>query len=193
MGRSYLDPLPATMTDALSSRSCLLIAATLLCAGLSGCAGWSQGITRDTFKPYTPEVVQGNFVSREQLQALRTGMPRAQVRDILGTPLVTSLFHADRWDYAFSIRRLGIAPQSYKMTVHFQGDQLSRIEHDELPSESEFVGLLARQRPSGTLPSLQATPQELQRAAPAKPAADASPALPEPLPSRYPPLEAPVR
>lgn len=181
------------MSDALFPRSCRLLAATLLCAGLSACAGWGQGITSDTFKPYVPEVVQGNFVSREQLQALRTGMPRAQVRDILGTPLVTSLFHADRWDYAFSIRRQGVAPQNYKMTVHFQGDQLSRIEHDELPSESEFAGLLARQRQSGTVPTLQATPQELQRIAPDKPAASPSTALPEPLPSRYPPLEAPSR
>lgn len=182
------------MTDALSSRSCrLLFAATLLCAGLAGCAGWSQSITSDTFKPYVPEVVQGNFVSREQLQALRTGMPRAQVRDILGTPLVSSLFHADRWDYAFSIRRQGLPPQSYRMTVHFQGEQLSRIEHDELPSESEFVGLLARKSTARALPVLQATPQDLQRLAPAKPAPAASAQLPEPLPSRYPPLEAPAR
>ena len=181
------------MTDAPLSRSCLLLAATVLCAGLSACAVWGEGFSSDSFKPYIPEVVQGNFVSREQLQALRTGMPRAQVRDILGTPLVTSLFHADRWDYAFSIRRQGTPAQSYKMTVHFQGDQLTRIDHDELPSESEFVGLLARKSTPAAPPSLQATPQELQRAAPARPAASPSTALPEPLPSRYPPLEAPAR
>ena len=30
-----------------------------------------------------------------------------QVRDILGSPLLTDIFHSDRWDYVFSIRRPG--------------------------------------------------------------------------------------
>jgi outer membrane protein assembly factor BamE len=47
-------------------------------------------------------VVQGNFVSREQVEFLKPGMTRQQVRDVLGTPLVASLFHADRWDYVFT-------------------------------------------------------------------------------------------
>ena len=51
--------------------------------GVSACSSW--------ITPYRAEVVQGNFVSREQVQALRIGMPRQAVRDILGTPLVTSL------------------------------------------------------------------------------------------------------
>ena len=52
--------------------------------------------------------MQGNFVSKEQVEALRPGMSRQQVRDILGTPLVTSVFHADRWDYVFTIKRQGV-------------------------------------------------------------------------------------
>jgi outer membrane protein assembly factor BamE len=56
--------------------------------------------------PYKVDVVQGNFISREQVEALQAGMGRQQVRDILGTPLITSLFHADRWDM-FSLQRPG--------------------------------------------------------------------------------------
>jgi outer membrane protein assembly factor BamE (lipoprotein component of BamABCDE complex) len=83
---------------------------------------------------YKPEVVQGNFVSREQVQALRAGMPRQAVRDVLGTPLVTSLFHSDRWDYAFTIRRQGSEPQQRRFSVFFKGDALDRIEGDPLPN-----------------------------------------------------------
>ncbi len=36
-------------------------------------------------------------------------MTRAQVRDILGSPLLTDIFHGDRWDYVFTIRRQGTA------------------------------------------------------------------------------------
>ncbi len=67
------------------------VVAAAVCAGtlmLTACSS--------LVNPYRPEVVQGNFVSREQVQALRPGMPRQTVRDILGTPLVTSLFHSDR-------------------------------------------------------------------------------------------------
>ena len=38
---------------------------------------------------------------------VKPGMTRAQVRDILGSPLLTDVFHADRWDYVFTIRRQG--------------------------------------------------------------------------------------
>ena len=52
-----------------------------LCTSLIGCGNFSGNFSRDSFKPYVPEVVQGNFVSREQVDALQPGMSRQQVRD----------------------------------------------------------------------------------------------------------------
>jgi outer membrane protein assembly factor BamE len=52
--------------------------------------------------PYKVDVIQGNFVSKEQVEQLRPGMTRDQVKATLGTPLMASLFHADRWDYVFT-------------------------------------------------------------------------------------------
>jgi len=46
--------------------------------------------------PYKVDVIQGNFVSREQVEQLQAGMTRDQVKGLLGTPLMASLFHADR-------------------------------------------------------------------------------------------------
>jgi len=59
--------------------------------------------------PYRIDIVQGNVVTKEQIAAVKTGMSRSQVRDLLGTPLLADPFHAERWDYLFSIRRPGLA------------------------------------------------------------------------------------
>lgn len=138
--------------------------------------------------PYKVDVVQGNFVSREQVEALQPGMLRQQVRDILGSPLITSLFHADRWDYVFTIKRPGISTQTRKLTIYFQGDIFDRSEGDAMPSESEFVSTLDAQKSKRTVPTLEATPAQLARF-PVRPQ-DAAPSEPAPaLPSSYPPLE----
>ena len=57
--------------------------------------------------PYRIDVAQGNVVTKEQLARVSPGMSRLQVRDILGSPLLTDPFHADRWDYVFTIKRPG--------------------------------------------------------------------------------------
>lgn len=165
--------------------------ALLVLAGLSGCS-LTQGLHSDSFKPYVPEVVQGNFVSREQRQYLRPGMTRAQVRDVLGTPLVTSLFHADRWDYAFTIRRMGVPKQQFRLTLQFRNDLLSSIEGDELPSEAEFVQRLSRPAPAANVPALEASEEQLNKF-PARKAEPAKPLPSAPLPATYPPLESAPR
>ena len=96
--------------------------------------------------PYKVDVVQGNFVSKEQVEALKPGMSRQQVRDILGTPLLTSVFHADRWDYVFTLKRQGVTAQARKLTVFFKGDVLERFEGDAMPTEAEFVATLDNKR-----------------------------------------------
>ncbi|HRI69290.1 MAG TPA: outer membrane protein assembly factor BamE, partial [Polyangium sp.] len=106
------------------SRACFAVLAASA-AAMSGCSSvdsLSRGIT-DSITPYRVEVVQGNFVSREQVEALRTGMTRQQVREVLGSPLLTSVFHADRWDYVFILKRQGVEPQARKLAVYFKGEK----------------------------------------------------------------------
>lgn len=170
----------------------------LVLLGLVGCGSLDNASRRVTgvVQPYQPPVVQGNFVSREQVNFLRPGISREQVRDILGTPLVTSVFHADRWDYAFTLRRQGAQPQAYRLSVFFKDDRLERIEGDALPTEAEFADAVDTRPPPKAPPRLQATEAELQRfAAPARaasaPVAPAAPVGPAGVsaPGRYPPLE----
>ena len=165
-------------------------------AALSGCSSvdLSGRELVESFKPYQVAVVQGNFVSREQVQALQPGMSRQQVRDILGTPLVASLFHADRWDYVFTLKRPGEDVQTRKLVVTFEGEHFVRAEGDEMPTEAEFVASLGVRTRSSKIPPLQATPEQLARyPAPSQPAASsaaATPAADSGVPrTSYPPLE----
>ena len=51
--------------------------------------------------PYRIDIQQGNFVSQDMVAQLKPGMSKEQVRLALGTPLLTDIFHADRWDYVY--------------------------------------------------------------------------------------------
>jgi outer membrane protein assembly factor BamE len=185
----------------LSQRHRVLAAAAFL-AVLSGCStvdGYSRSLA-NAFTPYKVEVVQGNFISREQVEALQKGMSREQVRNILGTPLVTSLFHGDRWDYVFTIRRKGVEAQKRHLAVFFRDDLMERVEGDSMPSESEFVTTLDTRRQLGKVPRLEATEEELrafqsknQSSAAAAAAATPAPAPAPAGPTSYPPLESAPR
>ena len=181
------------MSDSRPSRArARTLALASLCSVLWGCASslQSEGNLLGIITPYRIDIVQGNVVTKEQLALVRPGMTRIQVRDVLGSPLLTDVFHVDRWDYVFTIKRPGTQPQQRSIVAHFEGDRLTRIDAPDLPSEREFVASISRTSATGKTPLLELTPE--QRAAlpvPDKPAAPA--AVPEATgPTRdYPPLE----
>ncbi len=167
-------------------RSSIFLLGTLL---LGGCA--SVKSTDSLFgliTPYKIDIVQGNVVTQEQRALLKPGLTRSQVRDVLGTPLLTDAFHADRWDYIFTIRRPGTEAQRRDVIVRFDGDLVKSVESPELPSESEFVASIS--------PPIKAKPRtlaltEAQIGALPVPPKPAPPAAAASAPVRdYPPLEA---
>jgi outer membrane protein assembly factor BamE len=95
-----------------------LTASLLALAALAGCSSLQSS---DNFlgviTPYRVEIVQGNVVTKEQVAAVKPGMTRTEVRDALGSPLLTDIFHADRWDYVFTIKRPGTQPQERGFTL----------------------------------------------------------------------------
>jgi outer membrane protein assembly factor BamE len=164
-------------------------------AALSACSSVTSrmpGIT-SLVSPYKIDILQGNVVTREQAAALQTGMTRDQVRDVLGSPLLASVFHADRWDYVFTFRRQGQAPQQRRLTAFFKADALERFEADELPTEAEFVASLDAGRKFGKVPPLQATEAQLKTFDERNKATTPTPPpAPEAAPAAsYPPLETP--
>lgn len=142
--------------------------------------------------PYRVEVVQGNVVTKEQANAIKTGMNRAQVRDILGAPLLTDAFHQDRWDYVFTIRRQGAEPQRRSVVVLFDGDALKSIDTGgELPAERDFVASIDTFKTKRNAPPLALTEQQVKALPlPAKVEAPEAAASAASAPTRaYPPLE----
>jgi outer membrane protein assembly factor BamE len=88
----------------------------------------------DLVKPYRIEIQQGNYVSQEMVAQLRPGMSKEQVRFVLGTPLVTDIFHADRWDYVY-YRELPYGKREHRaLQVHFEGGKLVRVAGDVVPA-----------------------------------------------------------
>ncbi len=83
---------------------------------------------------YKMTIQQGNIITEEMIDAVEPGMTRVQVRYLLGTPLLMDMFHGDRWDYTYTIRR-GHNPMEVKrVTIWFQDDAVSRIDGDMQPN-----------------------------------------------------------
>ena len=164
-------------------------AAALAALALAGCASLQSSdslLARIT--PYRVEVVQGNVVTQEQIERVKVGQSRAQVRDIMGSPLLTDPFHGDRWDYVFTIRRQGAEPQRRAIVLRFDRDALKSIDAPELPSEREFVTSIdtfSDKRDAGAL----ALTEEQRKALPVPPKPEAAPAEPAGPARSDPPLE----
>lgn len=72
---------------------------------------------------------QGNVLEQKQLDQLKTGMTREQVRYLLGTPIATSPFRTDRWDYVGYYRSPRGKVFSRTVSLYFGKDQkLERME-----------------------------------------------------------------
>jgi outer membrane protein assembly factor BamE len=126
------------------ARSGLVISAVSAVMIASGCTSAVDDTQRawmnKVFRPYVPDVVQGNFISSEQYAKLQIGQSREQVRQILGTPLLSSYFHANRWDYVFEFKRAGqVMGKERRVTVFFEGDKLVKFQGDALPTDVELV------------------------------------------------------
>ncbi len=128
-----------------------LIVLTLLLAGLVGCSYMpSMPKYSDlSLTTYKIDIQQGNFIDQEMLAKLQPGMTHAQVKFIMGTPLVTDIFHANRWDYIYIDRKKGKLITKRRAVLYFAGDKLERIE--DFPSEGKAADTKAGVAP-GAVP-----------------------------------------
>lgn len=109
-----------------SSRATAALLALSCVAGLAACSmPRIPGIT-----PYKMEIQQGNHVSQEMVSQLKPGMSKDQVRLLLGTPLLTDIFHANRWDYVYWFEDAAGKREQRRLAVHFAEDKLARVDGD---------------------------------------------------------------
>lgn len=91
---------------------------------------------------YKMPLPQGNIVTEDAVARLKVGQTRAQVRLLLGTPLLTDPFHADRWDYVYRTTEDGQVKDARTFTVWFENDQLKRWEGKAAPAAKPAVPAL---------------------------------------------------
>ncbi|WP_292999941.1 outer membrane protein assembly factor BamE [Nevskia sp.] len=94
-----------------------LILMSLLVLGLSGCSIVYKLPTR-----------QGNVIDQKQFDLLKVGQTREQVKFLLGTPIATSPFRTDRWDYFGYYKDPRGKVSSRTISLYFDADKLARME-----------------------------------------------------------------
>jgi outer membrane protein assembly factor BamE len=104
----------------------------VLAISLAGCASSKFGF------PYRAGVQQGNWLTKEQVALLRTGMTREQVKFALGTPSLASVLHSNRWDYPYYYRDGSGKVEERIFTVFFTDNMLSKWEGADQPELQPF-------------------------------------------------------
>jgi outer membrane protein assembly factor BamE len=86
-----------------------------------------------SFTPHKMDIRQGNLITPAMRDKLKLGMSRAQVRSILGTPLINDAMHQARWDYVYRLEKNYKLVEKQHMILFFDDDQLKRIDDSGLP------------------------------------------------------------
>ncbi|WP_144392831.1 outer membrane protein assembly factor BamE [Pleionea sediminis] len=99
--------------------SAVILIATLLLTGMSGCSIYKMNIR------------QGNIIEQEDVSQLKKGMTKAQVQFLLGKPLVNDSFDDNTWYYLnrFKNGQTGKITQQ-KLTINFSDGKLIKVSGD---------------------------------------------------------------
>ncbi len=138
-----------------------LLLPSLTLVGLFALAGCSfPGV-------YKIDIQQGNVVTQDMIDQLKPGMTQRQVRFIMGNPLITDTFHANRWDYLYSIQPGGRQRYQERISLMFDGnDQLVGLAGDFMPGVSRDEEILGAGSDSNvTAPAAQESQQPAEQPA----------------------------
>ncbi len=128
--------LPATSRAALRRPIRGAAVAVLAIAALAACASGDR--SRSGFlEPYKFAIPQGNYLNQQMLDQVREGMSREQVRLAIGSPLLTDVFHPDRWDYVFRFQYPNGEAELRRVTIQFANDRVAEIKADPLPQRDD--------------------------------------------------------
>ncbi len=125
---------------------------------------------------YRPDIQQGNLLQTTDVDQVKVGMTRSQVRYVLGTPMVSDPFDQQRWDYIYTFRR-GRDTDVLRahFIVRFDGDKVSSVETPDLPEETANTKIIRQQRERQAA-SAAAVAEAAAAAAPPAPTEAAPPA-----------------
>ncbi len=136
-------------------RKLLILVCTIASLFLVACS--SDPVVNRLPFVYRIDIQQGNLITQDMVNQLRPGMTKAQVQFILGAPLLTDPFHAQRCDYVYLYdpgthgRR---KTTEQHLTLLFDGDKVTSISGTLKPDPA------ARSQPANRQVSVVVPPQE---------------------------------
>jgi outer membrane protein assembly factor BamE len=123
-GNGFAKTLGCSFSRGPAATSWVLAAALALATLSSGCV-------------YRMSIQQGNFLEGKTVDQLQVGMTRAQVRYLLGTPMVPDAFDKERWDYLYYFKRGRLrTPEQRHLIVYFKEDKVSKFDRENVPEKS---------------------------------------------------------
>lgn len=82
------------------------------------------------FTPYRLDIPQGNILKQEDVSQLKIAMTKAQVRFLLGDPIIQDPFNKEKWNYV-QLEQPGNKPiKRRNIYLYFEGDKLVKMEGD---------------------------------------------------------------
>jgi len=81
---------------------------------------------------YQASLSQGNLLKQSDLDQVKVGMTRSQVRFLLGTPMIDDPFHEERWDYVYYLK-VGREKATFKrwVSIYFDGETVREIVDEQ--------------------------------------------------------------
>jgi outer membrane protein assembly factor BamE len=116
----------------------------LLSLLLAACDSISLPDPVSVLSPYKMDIRQGNFVTAEMREKIKLGMSKSQVKYVLGTPMVSDVFHANRWDYVYRLEQRAKLVDQQRLTLYFDNDNLIKIDDSDLTVKPEPVAVDAK-------------------------------------------------
>lgn len=114
----------------MRSAACLAMMLFLL----SACAGDPFWLPR----AHKISIQQGNLLHEEQLALVTEGMSRAEVSNLIGTPVVRTPFRENQWDYVYTRAPAGSVVPARRVSIFFENDVVARIDTEKLQVSGEL-------------------------------------------------------
>ena len=74
-------------------------------------------------------VQQGNLLPMAKINKLSVGMSKQDTAILMGSSLLSPTFNNNRWDYAYTFREGSNTPVVRHLSIYFNNNRISGIEH----------------------------------------------------------------
>jgi outer membrane protein assembly factor BamE len=96
------------------------------------------------------EIRQGNYITPEMRQKIKVGMSRQQVTSVLGSPLISDVYHANRWDYIYRFEEKSRLVEQQRLTLYFVGEFVTRIDDSQAADSPTAASQTTESKAAGT-------------------------------------------